>query len=200
MDAVSVARQSCPSELTRAAPCSAWLFELVAGAVCDTKTSCLPQSHRDAVYTVAALHQWPVNIPQEDVRCVLTARDWIDKIIHPESPGGPLPCVSEIISSIRIALRPISIQFLSSSHPDAVRGVYGENIDRLVAIKQHFDPDNFFRHSLWPAAGHRGNLLASITERDQDPAVSNELKKTWQEEDDRIGRDGVLGIGTRGSQ
>jgi hypothetical protein len=76
----------------------AWLFELVAGAISDTTTSCLPKSHRDALYTVAALHQWPVNVPQEDVRCVLTARDWIDKIIHAESPGGPLPCVSSCSS------------------------------------------------------------------------------------------------------
>lgn len=95
---------------------------------------------------------------------------------------------------------PMSLQFLSSSNPDAIRGVYGENIDRLVAIKQHFDPDNFFRHSLWPAAGHRGNLLASTAERDQDPTVSDELKKNWKEQDDRIGRDGVLAIGTRGKQ
>jgi hypothetical protein len=72
-------------------------------------------------------------------------------------------------------------------------------MDRLVEIKQHFDPDNFFRHSLWPAAGHRGNLLASVDERDQDPAVSHELKKTWREEDDRIGRDGALAIGSSGS-
>lgn len=104
----------------------AWLFELVAGAVCDTKTSCLPQSHRDAVYTVAALHQWPVNIPQEDVRCVLTARDWIDKIIHPESPGGPLPCVSGILSSVQIALN----QCHSSSYPVLIRTLSAEYMGR----------------------------------------------------------------------
>ncbi|KAJ9100637.1 hypothetical protein QFC21_003681 [Naganishia friedmannii] len=154
-----------------------WLFELTAGAVSDATTTCLPKSHRDALYTVAALHQWPVNIPQEDVRCVLTARDWIDKTIHPDSPGGPLPC------------------FQSSSHPEAIRGMYGENVDRLVSIKQHFDPDNFFRHSLWPASGHRGNLLASPSERAQDLSVAEDIKRVWREEDEKIGRDGVLGIG-----
>ncbi|KAJ9122402.1 hypothetical protein QFC22_001825 [Naganishia vaughanmartiniae] len=157
-----------------------WLFELTAGAVTDATTTCLPKSHREALYTVAALHQWPVNIPQEDVRCVLTARDWIDKTIHPDSPGGPLPC------------------FQSSSHPEAIRGMYGENIDRLVSIKQHFDPDNFFRHSLWPASGHRGNLLASSSERAEDVSVSEDVKQVWREEDERIGRDGVLGIGQSG--
>lgn len=95
MGAVSVSQSTCLKRLPAdTASRSAWLFELIAGAVTDTKTSCLPQSHRNALYTVAALHQWPVNIPQEDVRCVHTARDWIEKIVHPDSPGGPLPCVS----------------------------------------------------------------------------------------------------------
>jgi hypothetical protein len=175
---------------------SAWLFELTAGAVSDATTTCLPKSHRDALYTVAALHQWPVNIPQEDVRCVLTARDWIDNTIHPDSPGGPLPCVSDkILLRILPLLSVVSSQFQSSSHPEAIRGMYGENIDRLVSIKQHFDPDNFFRHSLWPASGHRGNLLASPSERAQDLSVAEDVKQVWREEDEKIGRDGVLGIG-----
>lgn len=72
-------------------------------------------------------------------------------------------------------------------------------MDRLVVIKHHFDPDNFFRHSLWPAAGHRNNLLASVAERDQDSSVTEELKKTWREEDDKIGRDGAIAIGISGS-
>lgn len=89
-------------------------------------------------------------------------------------------------------------QFLSSSHPDAIRGVYGENFERLLSIKQHFDPDNFFRHSLWPAAGHKGDLLASAEDRAQDSTVSEDVMKTWKEEDQPIGRDGVLGIGVNG--
>lgn len=171
---------------------------MVEGAVADTTTSCLPKSHREALYTVAALHQWPVNVPQEDVRCVLTARDWIDKVIHVESPGGPLPCVSVCFLQHNQRADGEAHQFLSSSHPDAIRGVYGENFERLLGIKQHFDPDNFFRHSLWPAAGHRGNLLATVEDREKDYKVSEDIKKIWKEEDQPIGRDGVLGISVKG--
>lgn len=122
MDAVSPLRSICLlARLIESHNVIAWLFELVAGAVADTKTSCLPQSHREAVYTVAALHQWPVNIPQEDVRCVLTARDWIEKVIHPESPGGPLPCVSTIVSSVRAPLTPrlclVPVKLASGRYP-----------------------------------------------------------------------------------
>jgi hypothetical protein len=76
--------------------------------------------------------------------------------------------------------------------------VYGENFERLLSIKQHFDPDNFFRHSLWPAAGHRGDLLASVEDRAQSSTISEDVMKTWKEEDQPIGRDGVLGIGVNG--
>lgn len=60
----------------------------------DTKTTCLPQEHREATYTVAALHQWALDVPDEDTNCVRTAQDWIENVIHPQSPGGPFPCVS----------------------------------------------------------------------------------------------------------
>jgi hypothetical protein len=78
-----------------------WLFELSGAALTDCKTTCLPKTHRDAAYTIAALHQWPVDVPKEDVKCVTTAIDWIDKIIHPASPGGPLPCVSVEAAALR---------------------------------------------------------------------------------------------------
>lgn len=71
-----------------------WLFELSGGALMDCHTSCVPDSHRAAQYTIAALHQWPVDIPDEDDRCVKTAVTWIDEVIHSLSPGGPIPCVS----------------------------------------------------------------------------------------------------------
>lgn len=72
-----------------------WLFECAGGAIADCKTTCLPQAAREATYTVAALHQWPNNVPEEDPRCVTTAQNWVEGVIHPHSPGGPLPCVSQ---------------------------------------------------------------------------------------------------------
>ena len=75
---------------------SAWLFEYTGGGACaDTKSSCFPMSHREACFTVAALHQYSVHeTPDVEARCVTTAEDWINEVIHPLSPGGPLPCVS----------------------------------------------------------------------------------------------------------
>ncbi len=74
--------------------CIAWLFELGGGAMSDCKTSCLPMSHREALYTVAALHQCPLSTPEGDRRTIETAVNWIEEVIKPHSAGGPLPCVS----------------------------------------------------------------------------------------------------------
>ncbi|KAL7420798.1 hypothetical protein Q5752_004751 [Cryptotrichosporon argae] len=117
-----------------------WLFEFTGGSVmADVRDSCYPSSHRRAEFTVAALHQWGHNeTADEDMRCVTTASDWIRDVIHPNSPGGPLPC------------------FLQSSTEQDVRGVYGANFDRLAALKRKLDPDNVFRHAMWPRPGAPG--------------------------------------------
>lgn len=74
----------------------AWLCELTGnGAPGDVADSCYPQSHRKAMFTVAALHQWAHDEPPAlDTKCVVTAEAWINEVIHPVSIGGPLPCVS----------------------------------------------------------------------------------------------------------
>ncbi|KAK4684055.1 hypothetical protein P7C73_g6149, partial [Tremellales sp. Uapishka_1] len=66
-----------------------WLFEFTGGgAVEDVKDTCFPSSHRESSFTVAALHQWGHSEgPMEDTLCVTTAEDWINQVIHPNSPG-----------------------------------------------------------------------------------------------------------------
>jgi hypothetical protein len=60
----------------------------------DVTDSCFPSSHRDSQFTVAALHQWSFNEPKPlDAKCISTAEEWINEVIHPNSAGGPLPCV-----------------------------------------------------------------------------------------------------------
>jgi hypothetical protein len=50
----------------------AWLFELAGGAVADfSNTTCIPQSQREAHFTVAALHQWDMG--HDDPECQITA-------------------------------------------------------------------------------------------------------------------------------
>lgn len=73
----------------------AWLCELTGGgAIGDVADSCYPQSHRQAMFTVAALHQWAHDEPPAlDTKCVIDAEEWINGIMKPVSVGGPLPCV-----------------------------------------------------------------------------------------------------------
>lgn len=75
---------------------SAWLFEYTGGGcLAEVKDSVFPLSHREGAFTVAALHQWGhTEQPEQDTRCVTTAEDWVTEVIHANSPGGPLPCVS----------------------------------------------------------------------------------------------------------
>jgi hypothetical protein len=74
----------------------AWLFEYTGGgAINDVKDSCFPSTHRDSAFTVAALHQWShTEPPPLDTKCVVSAEEWINEVIQPNSAGGPLPCVS----------------------------------------------------------------------------------------------------------
>ncbi|ORY25643.1 hypothetical protein BCR39DRAFT_543520 [Naematelia encephala] len=129
-----------------------WLFEYTGGgAVGDIKDSVFPPSHRDAAFTVAALHQWGhTEPPVEDTRCVTTAEDWINEVIHPNSPGGPLPC------------------FLQSARGADVASAYGESWPRLKKIKSQFDPEGFFIHCAWPS-GEESQL---DTDTDTDKAIA----------------------------
>jgi hypothetical protein len=51
----------------------AWLFELAGGAVADYTDTCLPKSQREAAFTIAALHQWEMDI--DDTKCVDSAEE-----------------------------------------------------------------------------------------------------------------------------
>jgi hypothetical protein len=41
----------------------------------------------------------------------------------------------------------VYVNDLGDDEPDRVRSAYGENFDRLVAIKAKYDPENFFREN-----------------------------------------------------
>lgn len=64
----------------------------------DIDDSVYPKEHRQAQFTVAALHQWQHDEPPElDTKCVTTAEEWINEVIKPLSTGGPLPCVCQTL-------------------------------------------------------------------------------------------------------
>ncbi|WWD18528.1 hypothetical protein CI109_102981 [Kwoniella shandongensis] len=139
-----------------------WLFEYTGGgAASEVKDSCFPSTHREVSFTVAALHQWShTEAPEEDTRCVTTAEDWINEVISPNSPGGPLPC------------------FLQSSKLEDVIGVYGQqNYDRLKALKAVVDPDNFFRHAMWPRVEeHADEQLDGLKGGEREATIDGNLK------------------------
>ena len=72
-------------------------------------------------------------------------------MIHPHSPGGPLPCVSFTCPGVRMFTD--AIQFLQSAKHADVAAVYGENFSRLERVKAMIDPEHTFKHSFWPRPG-----------------------------------------------
>ncbi|KAF8058700.1 hypothetical protein FPV67DRAFT_1523428, partial [Lyophyllum atratum] len=108
-----------------------WLFELAGGAIADFEDNCVPKSQREAPFTIAALHQWEMDI--DDDRCVDSAEEWIAGTLKPVHQGGPFP------------------SFLGRHEPpERTKACFGANWDRLCEIKKLYDPQNLFRNSFWP--------------------------------------------------
>ena len=54
--------------------------------------------------------------------------------------------VRELFNQLRPAMKPgVYVNFMSGDEQDRVSEAYQERWDRLVAVKSHFDPSNFFR-------------------------------------------------------
>jgi len=108
-----------------------WLFELSGGAIVDYEGTCVPKAQRQAAFTIAALHQWEMGV--DDPRCVSSAEDWLRDTIKPVACGGVFP------------------SFLGRHEvPARVAASFGENWERLVALKKKYDPTGLFRNTFWP--------------------------------------------------
>jgi FAD/FMN-containing dehydrogenase len=72
--------------------------------------------------------------PEDDARTIDWAREYW-RAVHPKSAGGAY------------------VNFMMDEGQERIRATYGANYDRLVAIKTHYDPHNFFRNNqnIWPA-------------------------------------------------
>ncbi|KAF9562951.1 hypothetical protein CPC08DRAFT_749159 [Agrocybe pediades] len=113
-----------------------WLFELAGGAITDFEDTCVPKSQREAAFTIAALHQWEMDV--DDDRCIDSAEEWIAGTLLPVHVGGPFP------------------SFLGRHEPaERVKACFGNNWQRLCEVKGQYDPKNLFKNTLWPldAAG-----------------------------------------------
>jgi FAD/FMN-containing dehydrogenase len=92
-----------------------------AGRISDTDT---PWSYRHANWAQVMVGVDPD--PANNERIISWTKNYYDAL-HPYSAGGAY------------------VNFMMDEGEDRVKATYGKNYDRLVAIKNKFDPDNFFR-------------------------------------------------------
>ena len=65
---------------------------------------------------------------------------------EPSADAGNVAWIRGIFNKLRPAMRPgVYINFMSGDEQDRVPEAYHERWDRMVAVKSHYDPNNFFR-------------------------------------------------------
>lgn len=68
--------------------------------------------------------------------------NWSD----PSADAGNISWIRGLFSKLRPAMKPgVYVNFMSSDEQDRVPEAYHERWDRMVAVKTHYDPNNFFR-------------------------------------------------------
>jgi FAD/FMN-containing dehydrogenase len=116
-----------------ARPESFVVFQQVGGAIARVPTSDTPYVNRDALYDCFPISIW--DDPAEDAARMQWARDmW--ETMRPFSTGG------------------VYANNLGEEGADRVRAAYGDNYQRLAAVKAKYDSANFFRsnQNIQPAA------------------------------------------------
>ena len=100
------------------------VLQQVGGAIARVPIAETPYANRDALYDCFPISIW--DNPAEDVAHIRWARDLWDEM-RPFSTGG------------------VYANNLGEEGTDRVQAAYGENFPRLVALKNKYDPTNFFR-------------------------------------------------------
>ena len=99
-------------------------FAQLGGAIGRVARDATAYSHREANYLVNVHGRWAD--PASDGKCIGWARE-LFKACGPFSTGA------------------VYVNFLTQDEQDRVRMAYGDNLARLSAVKQKYDPANFFR-------------------------------------------------------
>src|SRR5215208_729572 len=105
-------------------PQSAVLVEHLGGAVSRVGNDETAFSNRDAPYSFLIVSVWP------DATQSAQNIQWTDEFwgaMQPFASGG------------------VYVNYLGEEGPDRVKAAYGRNYDRLVAVKNKYDPTNLFR-------------------------------------------------------
>jgi FAD/FMN-containing dehydrogenase len=82
--------------------------------------------HRNAMFAMNVHARWID--PADDQRCVAWAREFF-------------------AASAPYALGSVYINFMTEEEDARIKEAYGKNYDRLVQIKNTYDPKNLFRHN-----------------------------------------------------
>lgn len=70
--------------------------------------------------------------------------------MKPVACGGAFPSVRSLLI-VRMRVSFMNSQFLGRHEiPTRVAGSFGENWERLVAVKKKYDPTGLFRNTFWP--------------------------------------------------
>jgi len=65
---------------------------------------------------------------------------------EPSADAANISWVRNLFSKLRPAMKPgVYVNFMSGDEQDRVPEAYRERWDRMVAVKTHYDPNNFFR-------------------------------------------------------
>ncbi|MFN8176823.1 MAG: FAD-binding oxidoreductase [bacterium] len=99
-------------------------FAQLGGAVSRVPREATAYTHRDAQFVLNVHGRWAE--PDKDVKCIGWARE-LFQAASPFSTGG------------------VYVNFLTQEEQDRVHAAYGDNYQRLVQIKNKYDPTNLFQ-------------------------------------------------------
>jgi hypothetical protein len=122
------------ADMAKSQPCGMFAIHM-HGAVSRVDPAATAFRHRSPGFDLAAFHLWPG--PAQTGECVaLVTRLWVP----PLSNGG------------------VYVNTLLEEGDQRIKDAYGPNYDRLAALKNKYDPDNFFRmnQNIKPSAAEVG--------------------------------------------
>jgi len=106
-----------------------------------------PSPH--AIIGLQQMHGAAARVPSMETAFAHRAEQWECMMLGQwERPEDDEPCIRwtrELYGAMESHLeRAVYVNSLGADEPERIRTAYGANYDRLAAIKQHYDPDNFF--------------------------------------------------------